>query len=301
MTPPAIIDGPARTPRQFGLFSVAPPVTGEGRWENGGQWQATLTCPGELGAVGVSCSGTPVAPDIVAVTPATGPADGGTDIVITGSGFLALLDPQGPAKDLADPGQSWGEADAFTVYASHACGPVGTDDETAAQLAMAELQAREEARVEEIVATGELGNEPNFLGAETPAGTAALAPVVALALLEQAMGDAYGGNGVIHASRAAATVLAPYLTRSGTQLQTMLGTPVAAGAGYPVTGPDGLPLEDGAWLYATPPVAVRRTEVFTSTGRDLANNGRVILAERTYLVGWDPCPVLAVPVSLTCC
>lgn len=106
---------------------------------------------------------------------------------------------------------------------------------------------------------------------------AALSPVGALASVEEQLGVNYMGTGIIHMSRATATRLAPNLVRNGDRLETMLGTPVAVGAGYA-----GTPV-----IYGTGAVAIRRDNLEVVSAWDRAINDELVLAERTYVVGWD--------------
>jgi hypothetical protein len=108
----------------------------------------------------------------------------------------------------------------------------------------------------------------------------------ALATVEAGLARRYHGTGVIHMNRGTAVLLAPHLVREGGSLQTIAGTPVVAGAGYnqdlvdPTPGP--------AVIFGTGAVEVRRSaEVLTLDSWDTAINDHYVLAERTYVVGWD--------------
>jgi len=104
-----------------------------------------------------------------------------------------------------------------------------------------------------------------------------------LMLVEAALGAGYMGTGVIHMNRGAATLLASHLVVKGSQLQTITGTPVAAGAGYDSDlATSGLPT-----IYGSGAVTVRRSTVSTSVAWDRAINDELALAERTYVAGWD--------------
>lgn len=113
------------------------------------------------------------------------------------------------------------------------------------------------------------------LAAAVTEGTA-LSPESALGSVEAALGTGYMGTGVIHMNREVATRLATHLVRSGDHLETMLGTPVAVGAGY---GP--------LAIYGTGAVLARRGAVDVVGNWNTAINDELILAERTYVVGWD--------------
>lgn len=267
--PATVVDPIARTALPFGLLSaVTPRPAGDSRWENGVVWEP-LACGPASGIGEVDCE-TQAASGL----PKTFPAPGGTD-----------------------------EATAFTIYGSYECSPMGHTLEYAQERATEHLLAREEARAEQALWTGDLGNTPNFSDADTQAG-GALEPCLALATAEQYIGTNYGSLGVIHVSRLLAQVLLceEALEVRGTRLFTRLGTPVIAGAGYPGTHPDGVTA--GEWLIATPALMLYRSEIFTATNRpgdllDRAQNNLFGIAERRYLVGWDECPApLAVEVEL---
>jgi len=86
----------------------------------------------------------------------------------------------------------------------------------------------------------------------------------------------------------------------GSQIITKAGNLVAAGAGYPGTGPDGTILQGAAWIYATGQIFAYRTapEAFDfKTTVDRAENTVKTIVERTYVLGWDCCH-FAVPVSV---
>lgn len=269
MAPATVVDPIARTALPFGLLSaVTPRPVGNSRWENGVEWEP-LACGPASGIGEPDCD-----PEVPTVgLPKAFPVPGGTD-----------------------------DATAFTVYGSYECSPMGHSLEYAQQRATEHLLAREEARAEQAIWTGDLGNIPNFTDAET-ATTTALNPVQALAAAEAALATQYGSLGTIHMARDVALVLIAEdaVYRQGTRLFTALGTPVIAGAGYPGTHPDGVTA--GTWIIATPALMLYRSEIFTPTNRtgdllDRAQNNLFGMAERRYLVGWDDCGVLAFEYSL---
>lgn len=211
--PAAVVEGPPRLPLPFGLFSVVSLAeSATERWESGVTWEA-LTC---------------------------GPAS----IVI---GDCAA--PKGFPKQFADGG-SIGEASAFTVYGSYKCGPIGWADPFvhAQAQARAHLLTNEQKAVETKL-WSLLDDAPTVL---TGGG-----PIKALGELEKWMGDVYGALGVIHASRLAAITLAEksLIESKGSQMFTLLGTPVIVGAGYPGTG-----------------ASLTETQTITKTGTPTAGN-----------------------------
>jgi hypothetical protein len=195
-------------------------------------------------------------------------------------------------------GPAYGEATPFIVMGLYRCLSVATSVEEAQQWADAVLLAGEEARMEQALWFGDLGNKPNFSGANgytAPVTVTATAdPVEALARIEQAIVTGIGSQGVIHMSPAMATRLAKYLDPSGGRQYTKaLKTPVVVGAGYP----------DGK-IVGSPPLFGYRGEIFNSSGRpgdlfDTEYNWMNAIAERTVLVGFDPCPIYSVIVTGT--
>jgi hypothetical protein len=139
----------------------------------------------------------------------------------------------------------------------------------------------------------------------TPAGsTGGVKPRYAQALLEQALGDAtIGSKGVFHTPRAIASVLK--VKDSNGVLKTNLGTPVVAGAGYSMTGPDGQPAAAGkAWMYATGPLTVRLGPIAvlpgeTSQAVDTRINTITYYIDRAAAVTWSTSNLYAVLVDLS--
>ena len=279
---PMVVDGASRLALSYGLFSVLTPrPEGDGRWQNGITWEP-LSC-GPASGVGAFC-----------------PTDENGD----------PIEQVGLPKGFNDnPDET--EASPFTVIASYNCSPVGRSIEEGERRARAILAAREEAMVERTLWTGELGNTPNLQDEATDItpGGAAVDPVQAIGLLEEANGQNYGSQGVIHLTRAGAIagIGAYVLFRDGARLVTGLGTPVIAGAGYPGTSPAGVAADPGeSWGYVTPALIGYRSEVFTPSNRqgDLLDRGvnqLMAMAERSYVLGWDPCGVSAVNLTTTCC
>lgn len=273
VAPPALIIGAARTPLPYGLFSTFTWRTTSDRWEAGTEYEAGTCDPA----------------DGVGVPDCEPGEDGGT----TATGL---------PKNLASNRADLGTATPFTIYGHHNCSPVGYSEESASQAAISHLMNREEARVEQAFWTGDLGNTPNLTDAETvTAGTATMAG--AIGALEAFGAANYGSLGVMHVARDVATVLLTegVLKVSNGRLATVLGTPVAAGAGYPGTGPDGsAPVAGQGWAYITPALFGYRSEVFgVQPVLDTRQNDYYAVAERNYLLGFDPCGVGAVQIDLT--
>jgi hypothetical protein len=211
-----------------------------------------------------------------------------------------------PSKNFASSVKI-GNATGFLVYGTHKCSPVGISLQEAQSRAVLLLQAREEYRAEQAFWTGDLGNTPNLVTGAVTLGGGAVAPEVALALLEDWIADNYGSLGVIHVTRGAALALiaAKLVERDGGVLRTLIGTPVVAAAGYPGTSPAGAnPAAGTSWGFVSPAVFGYRSEVFDATSRvgDLLNratNDMYAIAERIYLLGFDNCGTAAVNFNLT--
>lgn len=252
IAPPAVVVGAPRIPLPFGLFSVlVPRVDAAARWENGVTWE-TLTCDPVGGRGAADCD-----PDAEVI---------------------------GLPKDLDANAGEYGEASSFAVYGHYTCSPIGNTPEQAQAKADQHLIAREEARVEQALWTGDLGNTPNIVDAAADLGgfDSSWASVAAL---EQHLAETYGSQGVLHMSRSTALLLFKdgSLTSRNGRLQTPLETPVIAGTGYP----------DDA-IAITPALFGYRSEIFASSGTpydllDRAKNNLYAIAERTYLLGFDPC------------
>lgn len=275
--PPQVVRGITRTPLPYGLFSVLGlRDPGEDRWESGVIFESPTCDPvGGLGAA--DCE--PYAP-----------ADTEADPPTERTGTLGL------PKELSSNGGPLGEGSPFTVYGHHNCSPVGTDPIAAQGLASVHLIAREEARVEQALWTGDLGNVPNFAGANgyaAPSSVGTFAPWRAVSALEQAIAETYGAQGTLHMDRELASRLAKEgsIEARGGRLFTALGTPIVAGTGY-----------GSGRIVATSPLLGYRSEVFTSSDRpgdllDRATNDLYAIAERTYLLGIDPCLLLEASIT----
>lgn len=207
----------------------------------------------------------------------------------------------------------------FTVYSWIDCSTVGFADE-AEQILTAAFTNGEARAVENAFWTGGVGAAINPHLAEDAAiieggiEIQSAAEIVSggpvhlvegIGLLEGALADCYGGVGVIHVPRRALThlVSAGVAHRDGQRYRTAGDTLVAAGAGYPGTGPAGqAPAGNTVWLYATGSVSYRRSEIRLSSDLPAAVDRRVnsvvMVAERTYVIGWDCCH-FAVQVQLT--
>lgn len=270
-TPPALVAGAPRVQLPYGLFSVVQfRPEGAARWQGGGvQWEYldpfTVQSIGPTQSPQSSTFGLPLDLDI----------DGGEDSgsVTTDAGFTPGLE--------------------FHVYGEFAASPVAWTPEQIQERALDALAAFEERQVENNFWTGTAGNTPS-LASTNNVGTFALTDIHdALGALEQFIADSYGSLGVIHMARAYALSLLhnSSLVIKGNQLFTALGTPVVAGSGYP-TG----------YMKGSPAMFGYRSDPFTSSEvrgdlLDKTQNNLYGIAERAYLLGFDPTGVGSVTIN----
>lgn len=277
VAPARNITGPAFTgPYRYGLFSTAP-IESLALHEDGGlEWE------------------------VVACDP------------VTGHAATCATHQASPTTKSFTRHSGLTEAAPFTVYGTYICSPIGRSEEEANAFALSHLTRHEQAAVEKTVADGTLGNTPTLQEAATlnltPASSnqndgTAVSIRRALGILEAHLAFTYGGPGVIHMPREVFPVLPEGLYETiGDQAVTSLGNVISAG-NYPNEAPDGTAAASGeAWIYATPPVLIRRSAtphmVTSLQTLDRDQNDLYALAERTYVVGWDDCPIAAVKVTL---
>lgn len=157
-------------------------------------------------------------------------------------------------------GREWVRSGApFTIYAPHVCRTVG-DTETARRDRAAEtLRLRRGTAVERVLAA-QLAAYPDAVDLTPAAG--AVHVVDGIGILEDHARTVYGKVPTLHATPGLASAAATHgtIVRAGTRLETVLGSLVAAGAGYigaegPATPEDpDVPQPAGAgeeWLYIT--------------------------------------------------
>lgn len=176
---------------------------------------------------------------------------------------------------------------------------------------MAELEAiarqrfalHEQFQVERQFFQRELGGlgAPAVTVLPPPAGTA-WEFTQGVGALEAEIAEASGALGMIHAPRA---VGAPARrldqardAEDGPRLLSPLDNTWAFGSGYTNTSPAGVAAPAGqAWLYATGPVVIRRSELYEASALSHGTNENVVLVERDYVITAD-CPLAAVLVQL---
>lgn len=125
-------------------------------------------------------------------------------------------------------------------------------------------------------------------------------PIEALGLLEEAATRAAHGQDVhLHVPRALMPQYGQILNQQGRQLRTQTGALVISDPGYTGSGPAGQAESlTKVWMYATAPVQARLTDVDTFTVPVVANNTRLMVAERVGAATFDPCVHFAISVTL---
>lgn len=287
------VEAPAFTPAPYGLLSVAQQIQDEdAHWRLGISYRPLC---GRPAATWDEC------------------------IVVTGSGSP----PEPPAKTETHTRDLRG-ATAFEVYAEMECTVVGAPDGEAEADIRRALTDNEAWRVERAFWTGRATDpttsgpvvvyphlaangalsDPQGYTLQTSAAIVTGGPldiVEGFGALEAALAGCYGGVGVIHVPVEVVPLLAAQRlieVRNG-QLRTMNGNLVAAGGGYPGTGPDGTRAAGTTWVYATGAVFYYRGDVTTFApveSLDRRTNTLKQIAERPYVVAWDCCH-LAIQLS----
>jgi hypothetical protein len=278
-----LVDLPtAFTPLPYGLWDTVQQVSGDGpHWQQGITW--IERCP-------------------------TGDSTYDECLSVTGVGA-----PPSPPAKTANVDQTSRGALPFTLYAEFECSPVGlAEAETDASHALVRV---EQTQVETAFWTGAAGGQavvfPHLAAdTETLDGDIVLQPVAspavtgadvahALGALEQELADCYAGQGLIHVPRSVLPTLAAWnlITERDGRLYTTAGNLVVAGTGYTGSGPDGAaPAAGTAWIYATGAAWGYRSDPYVTRLRDSldrTSNTLRMLAERTYLIGFECCLLAA--------
>jgi len=277
------------TAPQFDLLSTATPLDmADAHWRMGITWEPL--CPESSGTY----------------DPCTAVVD---------NAGTAEQAPAPPAKSATTEWQTRG-ATAFTAYSRIDCSPVGQWD----QLSETNQQAllRSEARfVETAFWSGVAGGQTvvfPHLAADSevedggdllqPAATVVTATpqeiAVGIAMLEDAMRDCYPGVATIHLPIRLAAIASEHdlITARSGRMYTAIGSKVVIGD-YPGTAPDGTTTDGATWVYATGEVFFVReptpTRFSIADSFDRNVNTVEVIAERTYVIGWDCC-LFAVPI-----
>ncbi len=268
-TPPTLVQGAPRVQLPYGLFSMLDfRPDGSAHWRGGGTTHEYID-PFTVDTLG----------------PTQNPQE-------DTAGLPKNLDFPEDSGDERDPG--FADSDVFTVYGHYKVSPVAWTPEMAQARATDVLTAFEERSAEREFWTGDQGNQPNLTDGIDNVGSYPIAQAnYALGALEKYIADSYGSLGVVHMNRQLALTLMTSGTIKivGSQLFTALGTPVIAGSGYP-TGS----------MRVSPALFGYRSEIFTSSSRrgdllDTRKNDLYAVAERTYLIGFDPTGVGSVTIT----
>jgi hypothetical protein len=293
-----IVDPPSFTPLSFGLLSAMEmPTPAPAHWQQGITYEPLC---------GVNVSG-------------VGALTYDEYFVITGVGGAP---PPPPDMVTGNVSQITRGAFPFTTFVEFDCSTVGLIG--AQRLAEQALSMAEPWQVERAFWTGMAGGQPvvyphlaanaqlldttgilvqtaavNVTGVSSVGITGDLVNVeTALGLLEGALANCYNGVGTIHVPQLLVPTLDAWgiIRQQGPMMKTLNGNKVAVGAGYPGTGPDGSARAGNTcWMYATGNVFGYRSDVrvrapdTSPSSLDRATNTRKMIAERTYVIGWDCC------------
>lgn len=241
----------------------------------------------------------------------------------TGGAPAALPVPKEPTADMEKRG-----ATPFTIYAEVDCSAPGFWDR-AQEMTEQALGRAEESGVElalwrgqpsltgpgaagapfvfphlaadEVITDG-VGNNTVTLQTAATVVSGTYDVVEGLGRLEDALAECYHGVGVIHVPRVLAPALAEsmLLVRDGPRYRTPNGNIIVLGSGYDGSAPDGGTSITTAYVYATGNLFIYRGPVDTTPAistLDRSSNLTSVIAERTYVIGWECCH-LAVNISL---
>lgn len=226
----------------------------------------------------------------------------GLDLYPTGPGQCEAGEPPNNPTKTATPGRWISRADPFAIYGAEPCA-LGNQDEADARSQLRRRILRGERHLVELaVDSGYSGASPYLRHEDTILAVDEALPLrEALGVLEQKLAEV-GRSGIIHAPRWSAHLMDRHVTRDGPRLRTTLGTSVVLGSGYTGMPPENLDDDGQLWLYATPQVTVRRSEIIEpATWSEGAFNPRTnsgfLLAERVYVIDW-PCHTWAVATNI---
>jgi hypothetical protein len=282
---PYVFVGPGTTVKlPFGIESVASEILdGDGKWESGIEYQPPVCGPASV--YRSSCFG-------------YDPDDSGES--------LAPLEP----KEFVE-GVPTEFSKAFAIYSGIQCTPVGNFWATAEARGREFLLNGRERALENEMAFGAAHAGPYLTDATTvditPVAGTAIDVVLGMALLEQWIGENSAGQGVILGARrdvllAASGHALMEIRRGDTQLNTRLGTPVAALSGFDGSvGPNGDAAGVGeSWLFALGSAPrIWRGSIINPPRRESLDRGfndLYILHEQATTYAWN-CGAAAVLVT----
>lgn len=228
----------------------------------------------------------------------------------------AVQAPPPPAKSATTDWQVRGAA-PFTAYSRIDCSPVGQWDQLSETNQQALIRS-EERFVETAFWSGAVAGQTvvfPHLAADSVVedGADLLQPAativsntpqeihVGIGLLEDAMRDCYPGVATLHMpiNLLALAAQGELLESRAGRMFTKLGSKIVVGD-YPGTAPDGTTDAGVTWMYATGEVFFMReptpTRFSTVESFDRRVNTVEVIAERTYVIGWDCC-LFAIPID----
>jgi hypothetical protein len=286
--PRPLVPPPAFVPGQYGLLSVVQPRYEEPdvHWRNGVTYQGTC-------------------------------GDGDTtfdDFCVTGEGA--------PAKS-ANINVTTRGATPFVAMVKIDCSTVGYTEDEHRQRALDALSRVEGYQVEQTFWTGVVAGDsggyvayPHLAAnaavfdspgsllavqmqtAVTQVTGAVLDITEALGRLEDALGDCVIGQAVVHMTPAIAAQAFSrgLLKASGNRMQTLKGNLVAIGDGYTGSSPTGVVPTGAHWMYGTGQIFAYRgnSRIIAPAFSEIIDrddNSVPMIAERTYVLGWDCCHV----------
>jgi hypothetical protein len=189
---------------------------------------------------------------------------------------------------------------SFVLYVPISCSALGVGNfEEFTERGAAVLRATQAYGMELALAQGVTGIDNPYLGdanLDILAAGAAVSAGVALSYLDEYIA-ASGRQGLIHITPAVANALSAIPVGDDDPVgpvYSVAGTPIAIGAGYADTIPDGeaAPAATEDWIFATGPVEVRIEDTVDSPesiteALERSLNDVTVIAEKVAVVSWD--------------
>lgn len=266
------VDAPPAKPPRYGVVAAFPTISDNSKWQNGITFTPEACAPGAIG--GVTCAAD--LPDMH-----TG---GGTNPTTV-------------------------EADPFVVWAADQCSLLASTTRDFEGRARRALAASESFVLAAELWEGDLTGVSGRRFADGTASTvttAAVAPDVALGMLEWALGRCNRGRqGMIHVTPQVLVGMVKdgLLTNAGGLWLSPMGNIVVADAGYSGATPAGAAATTSQYAYATSMIFLRLGEV-EFMGDELIDtvdfrvNTRRVIAWRPAVFEWDECCLLAAQVNV---
>lgn len=293
--PRQLVPPPTFVDRNFGLLSVVQPRYSEpdSHWRNGVTYQPMC---GNGGSTYDDSCVTGSAPS--KIPNVTTPIRGATPFVVVGEWSCSMVgysieEARAKAAAALTNGESW------QVERTFATGSVAISGGAFAvpNIAYPHLAAAANVFDTQSVQTIYLQTAAGLV-----TGSTVVDIVEGIGYLEAAAANCNNGQPVIHIplQLAEQCFRANIVRIDGTVVKTQHGSLVAFGAGYPGTDPSGNVTPGALWIYLTGQVFAYRSlaeEFDFKESFDRSENTALMIAERTYVLGWDCCHY-AVPVSV---